>query len=111
MLKKQLTSLSVVLALVISTTACGTNWIPIVTNALGIVQAAAIADTSLTTADQAAIVNFCVSATKTVNAAASGWQSAVSTALTQVQNSLSATAKVKYTALFAGLQLLITAAS
>jgi hypothetical protein len=104
-------SASILAIALLATTACGTNWIPIVVNALGIVQAAVIADTTLPTADQAAIVKFCTSATATVNAAASGWQSAVSTGLTQLKASLSAATQVKYAALFAGLQLLLVAAS
>ena len=92
-------------------TGCGTNWIPIVVNALGIIQAAAIADTTLSNTDQVAIVKFCTSATATVNAATSGWQAAVSTALTQIEASLSTADKAKYLLAFAGLQMLLQFAS
>lgn len=70
-----------------------------VVSAIGIFQDAAISANSnklISDADTRLIVTFSKGAVATITAAQSGWQSAVTTGLTQLNNSLSPTAKTKY---------------
>src|SRR5690242_5250412 len=70
-----------------------------VVSAIGIFQDAAIsanANKLISDADTRLIVTFAKSAVATIVAAQTGWQAGVITGLTQLQNSLSASAQTKY---------------
>jgi len=111
-MKKFIASLSIIVLTLGPTISCASAPTSVVTpagkaaysadqvvSAIGIFQDAAISANSsklISDADTRLIVTFSKGAVATITAAQSGWQSAVITALTQLQNALSPSAQTKY---------------